>query len=987
MNPTLTVYAYGNVDALHGIFNAIAMIMNSGDFEHMVRLGVVIGFLVVATLSMFPGNFSKGWTWFLAVTVISGVMLVPKASVAIVDRTGMQPTVVVANVPWTLAVLANLKSAVGATLTETFETAFQTIPSGARALPSELSYLSHGMMFGSRLVRTSLVATPENLYDRSDLTQYVRNCVLPEQGRILTPNQLEDSASLVTVMANTNPALASGYHDPGNNWKLDVQPCPVVWANLLPRLNAAGANAVVKAASTTMAPLFQANRTAAVATVDAAIPAIYGKATLASASATAADIMVQNILINATADAAATQAAAINDTGTLMLAMMRTQAVSQMNAGNMVQGRIAEEALPIVRNITEGILFACFPVLCILLVASEARAMGALFKSYAYALIWVELWPPMFAIVNYLQTLEAAKQMAGSAFTSGATGLSMSTASAVYSTSVSSLGTTAWMVTFVPILAAAVLFGFDRIMTITGAMGGGVRAAQSEAGSSTKGNLSMGGVSFDQRQLAAYESSPSTYTTQSVGGSQTVNMLTGERVSTYASSRHLSSANAMASIGEGVSASAQASVASAQRNGKAFEAAVDAAFSDSRTALQSYSAAASEKLGYDITKITSNGLAESEVDEVARRLSKQHDIADASAVRKELGLALGGAAASLVGLKAAGSTAESEDLRRSFGSAVDALRRKGLARKQEIAETFRSGEGFEEARRSNRDASQRVDATLREATGYREAESRDLTRSKQLSSQWDAFQRYAQSQSTDFSNLVEREYQVRGMSVHDGVADPRRHAEVVRSLFEQGSFRTDGPDGLPMFIPASAGFGPSEALVAPAAAVRDQGERGLQSEFGQLSPGGGRAGVQAQAGANVEREGAVEGRLGVNPTRTVGGGTVPARVTQGQAAAETATTAAAVAARQAQGDAQLAHDKRVAGVSTKHKPVFSEDLKGQQVRNPALDGVRFDPKPFPDEARAEEVKREAAARAESAKKDASANAPSAAVQIPTKPNE
>ena len=41
---------------------------------------------------------------------------------------------------------------VGNTLTEVFETAFQVIP-GPGALPSELAYQKHGLMFGNRLIR------------------------------------------------------------------------------------------------------------------------------------------------------------------------------------------------------------------------------------------------------------------------------------------------------------------------------------------------------------------------------------------------------------------------------------------------------------------------------------------------------------------------------------------------------------------------------------------------------------------------------------------------------------------------------------------------------------------------------------------------------------------------------------------------------------------------------------------------------------------
>lgn len=82
----------------------------------------------------------------------------------------------------------------------------------------------------------------------------------------------------------------------------------------------------------------------------------------------------------------------------------------------------------------------------------------------------------------------------------GGSGLTLGAATPIYSASVSTLATSAWMVTFVPVIAAAVLFGFDKIMAITGATGGGMRAAQGEAAQATKGNMQAGNVSFDQRQ-------------------------------------------------------------------------------------------------------------------------------------------------------------------------------------------------------------------------------------------------------------------------------------------------------------------------------------------------------------------------------------------------------------------------------------------------------------------------------------------------------
>ncbi len=845
----LTIHAYGNVDALHGIFNAVAMITSSNDFAAAIRVAVVLGFAVVLTLAIFPDNLRKGWTWFLAVMAISGVMLLPKADVSIEDRLGMQPAVVVANVPWSLALMANIKSTLGVSLTQAFETAFQTIPHPTRALPAELSYLQHGMMFGARLVRGTRDATPDNLYDQTDLVQYIRNCVFPAMGRTATPNALVDSGDLRTAMASSNMALASSYHDPNANWALVIDGCANVWAALQGRLNAAGANAVRKAAARDLSALYRINPAAAVGAVEAGLPAIYGRASLAAAASTAADVMVQNILINASAEAAALHGASINDSSLLQLAAMRTQAIAQMNAGNVVQGRIAEESLPLIRNMTEGILFATFPVLCILLVASEGRALGALLKSYIYALLWVELWPPMFAIVNYLQTLESIKDLAGAAYISGgASALSVGTASAVYSTAVSGVGTAAWMVTFVPVIAAACLFGFDRILSITGAMGGSQKAAQGEAASATKGNLTLGAVGMHQQQLMASWSDPTVYQRQTLGGTEFGSALTGgAALSQYREASAPVSLSDTAAVTRGMATEAATAESSARRNSRAYESSLDAAYGQVQAVLKGHSATSQKALGFDIGQLSSAGVTQSDTREAAERVAQRYGISDTSVVEKSL--RAGAATSALFQLAGTlGTTERTRSLARDISLAADDLSKRGLQRKQEIVDQFRSNSAFQEARRSNRDATDRVESSRRQAEAYKQAETSDLSRSQELRTKIEGAERFQREASVRWNNLLDQHARAQyGVSVHDGVADPRQWQTIVRSFIESGTVRTDTDDGRVMWIPPDAGMGMNVVNTSSATVQRlaNAGRDGLESDFHTATTGGGASTVQA----------------------------------------------------------------------------------------------------------------------------------------------
>ena len=975
MPTPLTVYAYGNVDALHGIFNAVAMVMGSGDFGGMVRVAIVIGFLVVLTLSAFPGQLQKGINWFLMVAVLTSVMLVPKATVTIEDRLGQQPPVVVDNVPWTLALILSVKSAFGSSLTQLFETAFQSIPS-QRALPSELSYLEHGMMFGARLVRSSRDAVTSNLYDQTDLAQYIRNCVLPAVGRNATPNQILDAMDSRAAMATTNNGLAAAYHDPGANWQLKYDGCANVWTALQPRLNEAGAAAVVKAAARDLPELFQRDRAQAVAKMEAALPAIYAKAALADASAQAADIMVQNILINATADAAAMQGASLNDAQAFMSASIRTNAVEQMNADNLAQGRIAEESLPIVRNITEAILVAVFPVLCILLIASEGKGAGALFKSYVYTLVWVELWPAMFAVVNYLQTLEAAKQLSASAYVQQASayGLTIGNANSVYSTAVSSMATTAWMVTFVPVIAAAVLFGFDRIMTITGATGGGQRAAQSEAANATKGNFSAGNVSLQQQQLMASQSDPTVFKRETLGGTDWGSGMTGQAVlSDFRQARLPVTVRDVATATQGLAQEASASMSAAERHAKASDKSLDAAFGQVQAVVKGHSATSQKVFGFDVTKMSSDGVLESEERRAAEQIAKDFRIADVSTVQKALAAGINGTSGAGVeglrvslGLSGTASSNDSEQLQKALSQQAQSLRAKGVQRKSDVVDQFRTNEAFEGARRSNKDATDRVEAARRESISYREQEAAELSRSKQLSAKIDAAERFARENSVDWSNLVGSYARSRGFSVEDGASDPRRWSMLLRDFVESGTLRYDTADGRPMWILPDSSVAPKLVDTATASAVATGGVAGLKVDFDGSRPGGGREQVDTTHAGNLAKTKARDCGLGVDADTVVTAGALPKQVSDHRVTTRSRTDAAGAAIRDSAGRARVEQDKRADTTSDAHPPLVTQNpLTGNRVANKALDGVKNTdgtrPSTFVDEAAEVRVQDAAAA--------------------------
>jgi conjugal transfer mating pair stabilization protein TraG len=146
------IYAYHNTESLAGIFNAIAAIVASGTYLSAIAAVAFCGFVAALIAYMFSPEKLQGWKWIISVVLVYGVLFVPRVTVGVVDKTGGTPVRVVANVPFGMAALGGLTSSIGNSITELFETAFQTLP-GPAALPAELSYQQNGLMFGSRLIQ------------------------------------------------------------------------------------------------------------------------------------------------------------------------------------------------------------------------------------------------------------------------------------------------------------------------------------------------------------------------------------------------------------------------------------------------------------------------------------------------------------------------------------------------------------------------------------------------------------------------------------------------------------------------------------------------------------------------------------------------------------------------------------------------------------------------------------------------------------------
>ncbi len=138
------LFTLGGGAYLVDLLNAVAAITGGGAFINLAQLAGMAGLAWVLFRTAFGGSWKDNAKWMLLFAAVWGAMIVPKATVRVVDR--LDPALapaVVANVPIGLALFASLTSQVGDGLTRLTEQAF--------ALPNDLAYRRHGLIFGARL--------------------------------------------------------------------------------------------------------------------------------------------------------------------------------------------------------------------------------------------------------------------------------------------------------------------------------------------------------------------------------------------------------------------------------------------------------------------------------------------------------------------------------------------------------------------------------------------------------------------------------------------------------------------------------------------------------------------------------------------------------------------------------------------------------------------------------------------------------------------
>ena len=501
------LFTLGGGTYLVDLLNAVAAITGGDAYVTLAQLAGVGGLGWVLFRTAFGGSWKDNAKWMLLFVAVWGAMIVPKATVRVVDR--LDPALapaVVANVPIGLALFASLTSQVGDGLTRLTEQAF--------TLPDDLAYQRHGLIFGARLAAaTTRLEITDTVFARN-IRNYVRQCVFHALllGHISADDLRESTDIWSLVTAGGTPSAGASparmFEFATRQAAVGTGATPIAREIVTCQAGAARLNAlwnaeIARAGTIFGRRIFPGSRTEALARAEllAALPAAHDF--LIGASRSAGEIMRQQMVLNAIHDAGEQWAAEAGNAAALQ-AYTEARAEAQTVSAYRAIGRQAETWVPLLKIVFECLYIGAFPMAVLLMLTP---AGGAIFRSYVTGLIWLQSWGPLYAVLHRISMGEAAERMSAAAsMPGGDIGISLVAQAGIRAVGSDVAVMSGYLSMSVPFLAAALAYGLSKATVLaTSVLAVGQDAASSAAHESTTGNLSLANTGYDTHRFATLE--------------------------------------------------------------------------------------------------------------------------------------------------------------------------------------------------------------------------------------------------------------------------------------------------------------------------------------------------------------------------------------------------------------------------------------------------------------------------------------------------
>lgn len=471
----LLIYTPQNGEYLKTVLDAMVALLDTTTFKSAMDIMVILAVCMVGYQYVMGKKLESLMrfvvTSFFVIYCLLGIR-VPVAIIDMQEASGAGRALTVDHVPLGTALPAAIISGMGYGITQVFSDVFH--------MPASLDYTKTGMVFGARTwlsaTNTRLSTSPDLA---SDMSSYIRQCVFAAKllaSHQISPSDLVNSPDLLkTYFENPSPIYRVILHD-GQNVS-----CGTAAEILKKRLNVAALLELER-----LGRLMTNGDKEKYSSSLAAAHDYYMKI-----SGDAANILTQNILINATRDAAS-DAFAFTGADAALMNYTNTSSQQKMHVAEANSFWLASYRLPYYMTVMWMLTICIFPLIALIAFFPTMQNVYTLYlQSQAY--LWS--WPPMFIIIHYFVSLASSSTI--TMFGQKTGGVTFSNIDSLASLHSNFAYTAGALAASVPFLAYYITKGLSSVLSNAAQHFGGIAQSLSisEAQAASTGNVSMASYS------------------------------------------------------------------------------------------------------------------------------------------------------------------------------------------------------------------------------------------------------------------------------------------------------------------------------------------------------------------------------------------------------------------------------------------------------------------------------------------------------------
>ena len=495
----MDVYTIGGGEIVYEVLKAVALCLNggSGALQGMLRMGGVVGVFIVYYMILYGNPMEVLKNWGIPVVLLTTMVFVPTSQVYVHD-TITSYHYKIDHVPYGLALFSSQTSKVGKGLTELVEQSFST--------PDDMTYQKTGMLFGSDIMEKAESFKITNANFRENFRNFVGQCVKYDimLNQKYTFDDLKNSNNLWGLITS-NPSRNRGlYWIPiDGNGSTQYVTC----AGAVEKFNTAWAAELDRTFSALGRKFFTGRFISKSGSMEQSLsmnPSVEtalkneikthllnASAYLGNIASSAEEALQQALVINGIADAASENSKLAGNAVTYA----ETRALQQQHLTFATIGRLAAKLLPIMKAVIEALAYACFIFIIPLCMIPQGYKF---LLRWGAVLVWLQAWPPMYAILNYIMNIAARASTLSEIGTAG--GLTIGNYIGVSEANADIKLLAGYLAMSIPFICIAIVKGVGSFINLaTQLTGVSMQAASVAAGESATGNFSFGNINMRNR--------------------------------------------------------------------------------------------------------------------------------------------------------------------------------------------------------------------------------------------------------------------------------------------------------------------------------------------------------------------------------------------------------------------------------------------------------------------------------------------------------